>query len=311
MRDLGTLGGFQSFAIAINESGNVIGTSDMSRRGWPHHAFSWKDGRMRDLGTLGGSDSTAAAINDKGQIIGQSVTKHNALDGFLWETGKMRDLGRDREVHDINAHGQIVGTKITAFLWQKGAVQSLGTLGGATSDARKINDSGQIAGISTINDGTDRAFLWKSGKLVELPMVTEKGGVLPGCVVWAINQRGTVVGSCSAAAGTEQPQRDREAWSRAVSWTSHAAAHALGAPSRYSEAAAINSRGQIVGWSETSKGRQHAYHWQNNTMTDLGTLPGGNQSRATQINNRGEIIGVSTTKTGQTHAVLWTLRPDG
>jgi probable HAF family extracellular repeat protein len=41
------------------------------------------------------------------------------------------------------------------------------------------------------------------------------------------------------------------------------------------------------------------------TISDLGPLPGGTQSRARGINDAGQIVGSSTTATGQTHAVLW------
>jgi probable HAF family extracellular repeat protein len=41
------------------------------------------------------------------------------------------------------------------------------------------------------------------------------------------------------------------------------------------------------------------------TMTDLGTLPGGQSSIAVGINNAGQIVGQSQTATGQFHPVLW------
>ena len=56
----------------------------------------------------------------------------------------------------------------------------------------------------------------------------------------------------------------------------------------------------------------HAFLWQNGVLTDLGTLPGGNDSSANVINARGWIAGGSTTGeidplTGGPvfHAVLW------
>jgi probable HAF family extracellular repeat protein len=38
-------------------------------------------------------------------------------------------------------------------------------------------------------------------------------------------------------------------------------------------ASAINRRGQVVGASDIASGGQHAFLWQNGTMTDLGTQP--------------------------------------
>jgi probable HAF family extracellular repeat protein len=110
---------------------------------------------------------------------------------------------------------------------------------------------------------------------------------------------------------------------------------------RNSEAWAINARGQIGGWSDTSTDRgSRAVLWRGGRILDLGTL-GGKRSEALAINDKGQIVGTSdtatdkhfflwrngvirarvtainehnqivgtsTTKNGQQHAVLWTLR---
>jgi probable HAF family extracellular repeat protein len=52
----------------------------------------------------------------------------------------------------------------------------------------------------------------------------------------------------------------------------------------------INNRGQVVGWSTTAAGRQHAFLWQNGTMTDLGKW-GQNLSTAVTINDNSQVIG--------------------
>ena len=72
----------------------------------------------------------------------------------------------------------------------------------------------------------------------------------------------------------------------------------------FSDARAINERGQVVGESTTASGEEHAFLWQDGTMSDLGTLS-GDQSEANGINNRGQVVGGSTTATGDFHAVLW------
>lgn len=68
----------------------------------------------------------------------------------------------------------------------------------------------------------------------------------------------------------------------------------------------LNQRGLVVGISETAKpdpnypncitfdcDLAHAYQWQNGVLTDLGALPGPNDSFAFSSNNRGQIVGVS------------------
>ena len=56
MQDLGTLGGTDSDGTAINDAGQVTGTSTLTGdfTTQTQHAFLWDGATMRDLGTLGG-----------------------------------------------------------------------------------------------------------------------------------------------------------------------------------------------------------------------------------------------------------------
>ncbi len=65
--DLGTLGGIDSEALALNRSGQVAGHSRV-RGGSARHAFFLPEpGRMADLGSLGGATSIAHDVNDRGE----------------------------------------------------------------------------------------------------------------------------------------------------------------------------------------------------------------------------------------------------
>ncbi len=71
MADLGLLGGSESYARGINDSGQIVGDSATSSNHL--HAFLYANGAMTDLGTWA-DISYALGINDSGQIVGDSAT---------------------------------------------------------------------------------------------------------------------------------------------------------------------------------------------------------------------------------------------
>lgn len=67
----------------------------------------------------------------------------------------------------------------------------------------------------------------------------------------------------------------------------------------------LNNRNEVIGGHSTGN-EIHGYLWRHGTVTDLGTLPGGNYSLATGINQAGDIVGNSGNySSGPFHAVLW------
>ena len=73
----------------------------------------------------------------------------------------------------------------------------------------------------------------------------------------------------------------------------------------FGQANDINSSGQIVGQSSLANFQSRAFLYANGMMTNLGTLPGGNQSAAQAINDSGLIVGFSNLANDAHHAVLW------
>jgi probable HAF family extracellular repeat protein len=76
MQDLGTLGGQDSFALALNDTDQVVGYAETA--GGEDHAFVWKAGVMFDLNEPipPGEDWTllsAQDINNRGQIVGSGI----------------------------------------------------------------------------------------------------------------------------------------------------------------------------------------------------------------------------------------------
>jgi probable HAF family extracellular repeat protein len=116
---LGSLGGRTTTPTDINNAGQVVGFARV--RGGEDHAFLYSDGAITDLGTLGGTQSFAYAINNSRQIVGASDSGSSGRRAFLYERGAFVDLntliGQDSgwtltDARDINDRGQIIGTGI-------------------------------------------------------------------------------------------------------------------------------------------------------------------------------------------------------
>jgi len=174
MTDLGTLGGTDSSAYAININGTIVGSSYTNGYQEPDHAFSYSNGHMTDLGTLGGSYSYAYGINNAGTIAGEAYTAYDlAYHAFSYSNGIMTDLGtlggNYSLAHGINNSSTIVGEAAggngyRAFVDSNGIMTDLNTvlhndLGGAVLiDADGINDLGQIVAFG-VDGGSYQAYL--------------------------------------------------------------------------------------------------------------------------------------------------------
>jgi probable HAF family extracellular repeat protein len=292
LTNLGTFGGTDSIAFAVNDWDQVVGFAlntapDSYTAGlgpcatlecWPAstqiRAFLWQNGRKQDLGTLGsGKDAAATLINDLGMVGGVSYINTipsdlgvPTQDPFFWLAGRMIDLGTLGSGHYsysnwMNFFGQTVGNSAPAdswyhgFVWNGGRMQDLGLpLGGDFSTANWVNDVGQIVGDASLaGDQTYHAVLWSQGRATDLGVVSGNG--------------------CS-------------------------------------DAESINLGGQVVGdLIDCATGEDvSAFLWQNGTMYDLNTLipPGSGLtlSQVWQINNQGEIAGNATLANGDQHAFL-------
>lgn len=309
--DLGKSSDTSSTAWAINSTGTAAGSFGLTgTSGALQRAFTWSSNVRTDDFVSGypNLQSQALAVNAEGCAVGWGQTSALApIYLEVWATGScayngifMTSLGgSSTQGRAVNASGQIAGTSQIAgdntapfhgFLMKLGVVgmTDLAPLAGGTrSAAFGLNDSGLVVGSSASASSAQRAVKWESPAATDL-------GTLPGgttsteSVATAVNAGGVIVG-WSIDPSTSQ--------THAVKWTAGAIAD-LGviAGGGWSEAHAVNTAGDVVGWSRGADFFPHAVLWRGTTLIDLNSrIPAGSLwtlNKAYGINDSGQIVGV-------------------
>jgi probable HAF family extracellular repeat protein len=221
-----------------------------------------------DLGVLTGTKSEAWGINNNNDVVGLAYLNGDAVNhAFLYRGGIMTDLG--------------VATC---------------TDPNGKSNARRINDAGQIAGKSCfwLPGNADRAFLYDAGVMTDL-------GTLGGTAseAWGINKSGHVAGTAAISGDAAAHAFLSKKIDGIMTMTD---LHTLGGA--WSWAYDINDSDQVVGESRYSTAAiSHAFLYDNGVMTDLTPSLNGD-SKAWSINNAGQIVGTLGSG-GGSHAFLY------
>jgi probable HAF family extracellular repeat protein len=220
-QDLGSLGGCCGDAQAVNDGGQITGSSTHlianpsptpPDTAW--HAYLWQNGSMSDIHPptlFSESDQTFPwAINNAGTVVGQQFEPSR---GFYRHSDGSAQLlaglgGAGSVPIDINNAGTIVGwSQATpndqqpwhATLWSNGVPQDLGTLGGTSSVAIAISDglTPRVVGRADTGRG-QHAFVWIQGQGMK-DLGLPKGGSFGQA--WDINGSGWIVGEVNGRSG--------------------------------------------------------------------------------------------------------------
>jgi len=214
---------------------------------------------------------------------------------------------------EVNRFGQVAANADLqhdyqrAFLWSKGKKKVLGTLGGHSSVGFGLNRFQQVAGQSSLaGDQAEHAFFWDNGTFSDLGTF---GGV--NSFAFGLNDSGQVSGYA------ETPDTDpNTGWpvTHAFLWESGTLSDLGALGGNNSQAWAIDQSGRVTGNADTTTMPDptygvapfHAFVYQNGTMSDLGSLLGGQFSAGYAIGGGGAVAGVADLP-GDTegHSFLW------
>lgn len=272
--DLGTHGGNWSRPYDINESGELVGTSQIDPNSTRYHGWYWTlDTGLVEIPTDPTARSKARSINNAGLIAGWSSKVGSGPHAMYIENNVQRDLGTfggdTSKARQINEKNTIVGFaensagQRIAFRWRYDTkvLEPLGTLGGDESEARSVNNFDKVVGwFHYVPTQKEHAFIWDDQN--GMRDLGTLGG--DGSAAYGINDLDMVTGDSNSLSG----------FRHAFMWTESTGMESLGTlGGRESLGRGINNLGQIVGRAEISTGETHGFVWKKSTgMVDVNDL---------------------------------------
>ncbi|MBS0195958.1 MAG: hypothetical protein JSR77_04295 [Planctomycetes bacterium] len=301
--DLGTLGG-QSNGFALGQSGVAGGTATQSDSHFRPVLFP-SSGNPDQLASLPSErEHVVFGFDPQGRPIGTAYTLGAmGVSAFRIDPQGPTLLG-PFAARAVNASGDIIGTTRivggdgltlpVACIYHAGALTTLPSLGGRTSQALGIDASGRIVGSSTtLNEAASRPCMWTSTtRVIDLGTLGGSGGQAAASAYDSATGVSTVVGhSISSVDGLRHATRWRVNAGGTVLSRIDLGVLRAGVNSH---AASINASGDTVGTSDF-----HAVLFQGGAVRDLNSLlsapaAGWTLQSAAAINDAGQIVGTGT-----------------
>lgn len=285
----------QEQVLDINNLGQVVGSYSLGSSDKFHAYMTGENGiDFKDLGTLGGDRSVAYGINDFGQVVGKSELANNGPshafitgpDGLgMTDLGALPNINAYSQARSINNSGQVAGeTSARAFITGPNGV-GISATNIKQTIAFDINEAGQLAGVS---DGRHAFITGLNGK-----GITPIQPLEVGLQNYAsdINNSGQVVGYSFAEYG-------QQAFITGNNGIGVTNLGTLGGSN--SVASDINDAGEVVGIANLANDTEsHSFLYSHGGMTDLQLLDvvianGWSNLHATAINDNGQILGWGT-----------------
>jgi uncharacterized membrane protein len=244
--------------FGINDCGAVVGAIHTSAGDLPSRWFIYDRGHFTVLPLADPTDLGGAAIgiNNRGEVVGYDHTSSKRVVGWLWSNGAYSRLpvsGTSTAALAINSGGTIIGNRSFRLIrrlltgqfrltGERGYILSHGTAQYLTGFVYAINVQGEAAGGS-VSNGQAMATVFKNGIATVILS-------LPSSAV-GINSAACVVGSYQPAGYNRR---------HLFRWSANSGVFDL-TPDGYrsAEAAAINDRGDILGFGETVSGKSQYF----------------------------------------------------
>ncbi len=297
VRDLGTLGGANSRAHAINEDGVVVGEAETAAGAL--RAFRWTpDDGMQDLGTLGGEISRAYAVNDRGDVAGEAEDAEGRMLPFRWKAGPglsalpLPEGFREGFVYAANNFGVFAGGGerdgvSRALVWTVDGVSVPEPLRGlGASLIHAVNDVGELAG--QVEDAPEQDYVSRAFRLGDagLQITRLSAGADLSSAAMALASDGLAAGYAEWREATHAVHFGADGAPRDLDTLENV----------YSIAHDLNDAGVAVGLFVSShEDEDRAFIARDGAMADLNELVETDEPwlliEARGINNRGQIVG--------------------